>query len=203
LPPPETITFSCPSCSIRLTVPSQLAGVNGPCPSCQVLIQAPYARPSTQQPARYNSPIQDFRESARPENRAEYHQRQNPAPRPDSRFVPPSTGREQRSSGHPVRRRIEPSGDAPKPRVGSPGPPPRRRRGNSLLRFAVPACFLLLVAGVAFGVKTFLEMDRDGGKSTAVKEVLQEEDSDDSFEKLTAGDQGDTAEILGSVNLCL
>ena len=39
-------------------------------------------------------------------------------------------------------------------------------------------------------------MDRDGGKSTAVKEVLQEEDSDDSFEKLTAGDQGDTAEIL-------
>jgi hypothetical protein len=37
----DTITFFCPACSIKLTVPAKLAGVEGPCPSCGKQIQAP------------------------------------------------------------------------------------------------------------------------------------------------------------------
>ncbi len=37
----STITFDCPACDIRLTVPGSLAGVSGPCPSCGNQIQAP------------------------------------------------------------------------------------------------------------------------------------------------------------------
>lgn len=37
----ETITFFCPACGIKLTVPAGLAGVTGPCPSCRTQIQAP------------------------------------------------------------------------------------------------------------------------------------------------------------------
>lgn len=44
----DPITFLCPACSIKLTIPGNLAGVTGPCPTCNTLIQAPYpiqARP--------------------------------------------------------------------------------------------------------------------------------------------------------------
>lgn len=37
------IRFRCPSCHTQLDVPSQLAGVTGPCPSCQATITAPPA----------------------------------------------------------------------------------------------------------------------------------------------------------------
>jgi hypothetical protein len=38
----ETISFCCPACGVRLTVPAALAGVVGPCPSCRTQIQAPF-----------------------------------------------------------------------------------------------------------------------------------------------------------------
>jgi len=38
---PETLTFACPACDSRLTVPIALAGVVGPCPRCGTRIQAP------------------------------------------------------------------------------------------------------------------------------------------------------------------
>ncbi len=41
----DSITFFCPACNTRLTVPGSLAGVRGPCPSCRALIQAPYPAP--------------------------------------------------------------------------------------------------------------------------------------------------------------
>ena len=37
----ETLTFHCPHCKIRLTVPAKFAGVKGPCPSCRLGITAP------------------------------------------------------------------------------------------------------------------------------------------------------------------
>jgi hypothetical protein len=37
----ETLSFHCPHCNIRLTVPAKFAGVKGPCPSCRVSITAP------------------------------------------------------------------------------------------------------------------------------------------------------------------
>lgn len=41
----ETITFNCPACSIKLTVPVSFAGVTGPCPTCRSIIQAPHSLP--------------------------------------------------------------------------------------------------------------------------------------------------------------
>ncbi len=41
----ETITFNCPACNIKLTVPVSFAGVTGPCPTCRSIIQAPYSLP--------------------------------------------------------------------------------------------------------------------------------------------------------------
>jgi hypothetical protein len=41
----DTITFTCPACSIKLTVPTSFAGVTGPCPTCRAMIQAPYPAP--------------------------------------------------------------------------------------------------------------------------------------------------------------
>ncbi len=45
--PDPTISFSCPACGIRLTVPANLAGIKGPCPSCRVEIQAPEVTPES------------------------------------------------------------------------------------------------------------------------------------------------------------
>lgn len=41
MPSPETLSFGCPHCNLRLTVPSALAGVTGPCPGCRQSITAP------------------------------------------------------------------------------------------------------------------------------------------------------------------
>jgi hypothetical protein len=38
----ESIIFLCPACGTKLAVPSQMAGVIGPCPICRVEIKAPY-----------------------------------------------------------------------------------------------------------------------------------------------------------------
>lgn len=43
--PNDTITFQCPACGIKLTVPGNLAGVIGPCPNCRNSIQAPFPSP--------------------------------------------------------------------------------------------------------------------------------------------------------------
>lgn len=37
-----TISFCCSTCGVRLTVPSSLAGVEGPCPGCRTTIRAPF-----------------------------------------------------------------------------------------------------------------------------------------------------------------
>lgn len=44
---PDKIRFNCPSCGIQLDVPASLAGVTGPCPSCQSSITAPLPQASS------------------------------------------------------------------------------------------------------------------------------------------------------------
>ncbi len=39
----ETITFSCTSCDVQLTVPVKMAGISGPCPKCGSQITSPAA----------------------------------------------------------------------------------------------------------------------------------------------------------------
>lgn len=41
----DPITFFCAACGIKLTVPRELAGIVGPCPSCGSQIQAPHPSP--------------------------------------------------------------------------------------------------------------------------------------------------------------
>lgn len=41
----NTLRFSCPACSADLAVPVQMAGVEGPCPSCHRTIRAPLTMP--------------------------------------------------------------------------------------------------------------------------------------------------------------
>jgi hypothetical protein len=47
----DPITFFCSACGIKLTVPRELAGVTGPCPSCGSRIQAPVQVLAPQPPA--------------------------------------------------------------------------------------------------------------------------------------------------------
>jgi hypothetical protein len=54
--PNESISFCCPACNIKLTVPGSLAGVTGPCPSCQTQIRAPYPLTSPLTSAQEPSP---------------------------------------------------------------------------------------------------------------------------------------------------
>ncbi len=55
---PNVLHFHCGACEAELTVPVDLAGVTGPCPSCYQLIQAPYPQqwlpPQPAQPPSYN-----------------------------------------------------------------------------------------------------------------------------------------------------
>src|SRR6186997_570045 len=37
----DSLTFLCPGCQTKLTLPAALAGVTGPCPICQTVIRAP------------------------------------------------------------------------------------------------------------------------------------------------------------------
>ena len=66
---PEKIRFNCPSCGIQLDVPAALAGVTGPCPSCQSSITAPHPeiptpappqQPVPQQPVPQQQPPQQY-----------------------------------------------------------------------------------------------------------------------------------------------
>lgn len=53
---PDMITFHCPSCSMKLQVPAQMAGVTGPCPECAANITAPLAAASPAAPSPAPSP---------------------------------------------------------------------------------------------------------------------------------------------------
>ena len=39
----DLLSFSCPNCGVQLRVPASMAGIEGPCPSCAAIIQAPSA----------------------------------------------------------------------------------------------------------------------------------------------------------------
>lgn len=43
---PDTIQFQCGFCRTTLTVPAQMAGVSGPCPSCGQTVTSPSAAPA-------------------------------------------------------------------------------------------------------------------------------------------------------------
>lgn len=148
----DSISFSCPACDIKLTVPGNLAGITGPCPSCRAQIQAPYptlyqappAAPVYQTPACTPATSQPAAEAVPP-----------PAPavlRPEPRQLP-----HRSSHGEPVAKQMpEPnrSSQAAKDSNALPRHPHSR---NRILRFLMPALFLIASGAVVFGVLTVLK----------------------------------------------
>ena len=137
----ETITFFCPACGIKLTVPANLAGVEGPCPSCGSHIQAP--RPAAPEAAAPEAAVLD---SATPESGKE------PAPvKPAPRQLPQrAPAGEVPSRQMPERSRREPSRRVSQPIAHQPYFP-------KLLRLLIFGLLLLASGAFVYGVLTFLK----------------------------------------------
>ena len=150
-----------------LTIPGNMGGVTGPCPSCQILIKAPLSMPEPTpapvEPA-YPTPPPSYpslKRSPQPIT-------SNPSIlRPEPRQLP-AAGPE--SAPNPARMRSNPSGVA-RSRAGGPGPPPQRHHRNRLMRLLVPITFLCIALGVIYGVKSFLQKDHNQNASSATSQL--------------------------------
>jgi hypothetical protein len=169
-----------------------MGGITGPCPSCQVLIQAPFSMTQQPLPAQHQQVPAPTPQSEYEFNRTPQLVAGNPnilRPEPRQR---PSAGMDPTRAQ--TRVHSEPSG-VTRTLSGSPGPPPQRRHRSRFLRLLVPLTFICVALGVMYGVKTMLQMDR-GGKAKADKPAMaggngQEAGKpilppdDNSFESLT------------------
>ena len=154
----ESITFLCPACGIKLTVPGSLAGVTGPCPSCGTLIQAPYPAAYQPMPA-YQPPPGPAACQPIPPPTTPVDQAPPPVPttspaalRPEPRQLPNRPGH-----GEPVAKQM------PEPHRSSEtakAPLPLARHPHlrtRLIRFLLPLLFLTAMVAVVFGVRTILD----------------------------------------------
>ncbi|MFD0895854.1 hypothetical protein KBB96_07895 [Luteolibacter ambystomatis] len=163
----ETLTFACPVCNSRLTVPVALAGVIGPCPKCQTRIQAPSLpavpqRPTVAAAPPSAAPVQTYIPQPPPQP--------IPAPQPAAASAPapvleipvvqpaekPAYKPEPRAL--PNRREgMEPIGKRMSDSMKTPQDHSERRTGSGALRVLVPVVFLGLAAGMVFAILTFLK----------------------------------------------
>ncbi|MES2658444.1 MAG: hypothetical protein V4689_07485 [Verrucomicrobiota bacterium] len=121
----DSITFFCPACSIKLTVPGSLAGVVGPCPSCRNQIQAPYPAPAPT----YQPPVQAYQPPPAP------------AYQPPPVYQSPA-GNESYAAGIPAAAAV-PIPAAPQPQaVATPvqSPPPAVHPGYESIPAPAPVC---------------------------------------------------------------
>lgn len=130
----ETITFYCPACGIKLTVPASLAGVVGPCPSCGMQIHAPDT--STPEPAAVPEPVKETTHL-----------------KPEPRQLP------QRTSGIevPARQMPEPMSTREFKRRVTPYPLTQDPYVRNLIRLLVLGVFLLASGAFMYGVLKFLK----------------------------------------------
>ncbi len=172
----ETITFYCPACGIKLTVPASLAGVTGPCPTCRTQIQAPIPlSPPVQQipaapayqaspPPAYQAPVTyaptGMPAAPAPPQAPAY---QEPPPtaappvlKPEPRQLPNRTHSEE------VVARQMPAGNGQSsdPKKLQAAPLPRHpHRTSPLVRVAMFLLFLLAAAVLVYGVLKILNME--------------------------------------------
>ena len=188
----DPITFHCPACGIKLTVPGALAGVIGPCPSCRNQIQAPYP-----------VPLAAMQAPAGPMYAAEPPPVQQAAPLIESYAAPipaAPTAHAAVLAAPPVTQYLEPPAQQaaantpavlrPEPRqlptrngtadpVARPMPEQTRNpesakaarvharhphSRNLLIRILVPVAVICAMVGVVFGVLTILN-HKDGNSS--------------------------------------
>lgn len=170
----DAITFSCPACGIKLTVPGSLAGVTGPCPSCRNQIQAPYpASPVSVAPVQpYYPPAQEYpghppaqvpavRLDPQPQYSPPYQPpSQSPAIlKPEPRQLPTRT-----STGDPVAKQIISPNQADETARGAKPAPRRSHKRERLIRVLIPLFFAGATAAIIFGVLTVLR--NQNGKTT-------------------------------------
>jgi hypothetical protein len=126
----DPITFFCSACGIKLSVPRELAGVIGPCPSCGWQIQAPFPLPAPPPP-----------QTAEP-TALKPEPRQLP-----TRSTPPEViARPMPEPLPPIERR----------RVAS-GPQRQRPYARLLARFLMLVMFLVASGALVYGVLTVLK----------------------------------------------
>lgn len=171
------ITFFCPACGIKLTVPASLAGVTGPCPSCRNQIQAPIpavpiqAAPIPTQvpvaPASYAPPVS---EQQVPPLVIPLPQRQmveQPAPsqstaapvvlKPEPRQLP----NRPHVADVVAKQMPEPTASSDPKRM-QPAPLPRHPHKTGIFaRFAWSLLFVIASAALVYGVITVLKMRPD------------------------------------------
>lgn len=163
----DSITFYCPACGIKLTVPFNLAGVIGPCPTCRTQIQAPqpisqpvvylppapppprapnYADPGTIEP-----PVQI------PQPPTQSVTQSQPATlKPEPRQLP------NRPHLEPVARQMPEPTHSDDPRKLQPAPLPKHPHQSGLLSRCLMLIVLLLASGaLVFGVLTVLKSQAD------------------------------------------
>jgi hypothetical protein len=149
----DNITFNCPSCGIRLSVPSALAGVEGPCPSCSASIRAPLtaALPTVEEP-----PFEPI--LAKPALPAMPQASEVPPPGPRIRPEPRELPERDPEARQPITPRKSTEDQALR---RYPVQMERRERGSrSLYRLMVPIGFITVVVLVILSI--FLTSRRNG-----------------------------------------
>lgn len=179
-----------------------MAGVTGPCPHCQVLIQAPY--PVSREPVEQQQPPQSqYVQAPAPQEQVAIPQQEleHEAPQPQHISPPeqisqsaapePAQLTESQASPtvlrpeprqlpnrseqlkHPARVRRDPSGDI-QPHTPAPTPSAARQRRSGILRLVVPLIFVCLSLGVVYGTMKFLKRDpANASKTDSSGEVVR------------------------------
>lgn len=170
----ESITFFCPACGIKLTVPASLAGVTGPCPSCRTQIQAPIPaaplpQPILSAPAYQPPPPVSYAPTGIPDAPlpAQTPSYQEPPPAPVAPSVLKPEPRQLPSRAHPVEvvakqmpAATGQQGDSRLPRAAPIPHHPHRRR--PLARAAILILFTIAVVVLIYGVFKILKMEPGG-----------------------------------------
>ena len=161
----DVIHFSCGSCQTKLTVPSNLAGVEGPCPKCGARIQAPQSAPTpaVTAPAPEPEPAPTPPEAAAAESAAESATCRRPDALPERRSPVAATSEAEQERIRPQPRELpeRPARPSVSPRHStddvSRRPSPRAERASGapkstsgLRRFVIPIVFLFIGGALAY-----------------------------------------------------
>lgn len=178
----DPLTFACPACGVKLTVPSSMAGITGPCPTCSSIIQAPVRSAGSIPVPPITAPIPEPAPAPAPQI---YPSQLPLVPGPPSAPNPPAATETESAVqvqtrpydveiSSPAVIRVEPRGH--KSRTGSheviarpmPGPdeyapvnlpPTSHRRSKQPVRALIILLVLASFAGVFFGVLAWLKHD--------------------------------------------
>ncbi len=169
------ISFPCPACGTKLTVPAHLAGVTGPCPSCSHQIQAPHSPHSPKSIPLAALPILPS-QAQTPTGLHPSASTEDPLPpirvlesdlAPTSAVVDPELGQLLARPSH-VKRATEPRPKPPQPAADKPenspvvpNPSQKKSRFTRLLFFIL---FIAAATTIGSGVVSFLRDQREKGQ---------------------------------------